>query len=167
MNLKNKNKYKIILIASFVLFSFFFSSKIIFAKTTTPENGGGLSNTGSSNTYKLLAPLGKFTEVKTDNIGEYFNKFFKIAIGLAGVLAVIMIVVGGVQWMGSESIFGKTEGKKRVTQAILGLLIALGSYALLNTINPDLLGTKGLQINQASNNGEAGTSLKTIDKNKN
>jgi lipoprotein-anchoring transpeptidase ErfK/SrfK len=61
-----------------------------------------------------------------------------------------MIVVGGIQYMGDESIFGKTEGKKKIWAAILGLLIALGSYALLKTINPDLLGGKGLNVQQVS-----------------
>ncbi len=95
--------------------------------------------------YKLLAPIGKLTTAP-ENIGEYFNTIFLMAIGLCGVLAVIMIVIGGVQYMGDESIFGKTEAKSRITSAILGLLIALGSYALLNTINPDLLGKGGINI---------------------
>jgi hypothetical protein len=100
--------------------------------------------------YTLLAPIGDFTEIETNDIGKYFNRFFLLAIGLAGALAVVMIIIGGVEWMGSESVFGKTEGKKRITSAVLGLLIALGSYALLNTINPDLLGKRGLSIDQVS-----------------
>lgn len=96
--------------------------------------------------YELLAPIGKETTIRTDDIGGYFNTLFNIAISLAGVLAIIMIIIGGVQWMGEESIFAKTEAKKRIISAVLGLLIALGSYALLNTINPDLLGKGGLNI---------------------
>ncbi len=103
-------------------------------------------NIENKDTYKLLAPIGKITEVKTNNIGNYFSLFFKLAIGLAGVLAVVMLVVGGIQWMGSESVFGKVNAKEQITSALLGLLIALGSYALLNTINPDLLGKKGLNV---------------------
>jgi hypothetical protein len=61
-----------------------------------------------------------------------------------------MIVIGGVQYMGDESIFGKTEAKSKIFSAVLGLIIALGSYALLNTINPDLLGKKGLKIETVS-----------------
>jgi lipoprotein-anchoring transpeptidase ErfK/SrfK len=107
-------------------------------KTATPDD-----------TYTLLAPIG---DLKTapKNIGDYFNIIFKIAIGLCGALAVIMIVIGGVQYMGDESIFGKTEAKKSITSAILGLLIALGAYALLNTIDPNLLGKKGVNIAQVS-----------------
>lgn len=98
--------------------------------------------------YTLLAPIGEFKTAPT-NIGDYFNTIFLIAIGLCGALAVIMIVIGGVQYMGDESIFAKTEAKSQIKNAILGLLIALASYVLLNTINPDLLG-KGVHIQQVS-----------------
>ena len=101
--------------------------------------------------YNLLAPIGNFKSLtSSDNIGTYFNTIFLIAIGLCGVLAVIMFIIGGIQYMGDESIFGKTKGKEQMESAILGLLIALGSYALLNTINPDLLGGKGMNIAQVS-----------------
>ena len=103
------------------------------------------NNTPTPNVYKLLAPIGSFTQAP-DDIGSYFNTIIKIAIGLCAVLAVIMIVIGGIQYMGDESIFGKTEAKSQITKAILGLLIALGSYAILNTINPDLLGKNGATI---------------------
>lgn len=98
--------------------------------------------------YRLLAPIGEF-QFAPDDIGGYFNTILSIAIGLCAVLAVIMIVIGGVQYMGDESIFGKTQAKDRIGKAILGLLIALGSYALLNTINPDLLGGN-INIKQVS-----------------
>jgi len=105
----------------------------------------------TDSTYKLLAPLPGLSEIKaSDNIGKYFNIMVEIAIGLCAVLAVIMLVIGGIQYMGDESIFGKTKGKEQMIQAIFGLLIAVGSYALLNTISPDLLGAKGLNIKQVS-----------------
>jgi hypothetical protein len=118
--------------------------------TNIVTNISSQQNTTTSNgVYKLLAPIGTFAQAP-DNIGDYFNTIFKIAIALCGVLAVVMIVIGGVQYMGDESIFGKTEAKSRITSAILGLLIALGSWAILNTINPDLLGGGGVHIDQVS-----------------
>ena len=105
---------------------------------------------GDPNTYNLLAPIGGLKEVKTDSIGDYFNTIFKIAIGLCGALAVIMIVIGGVQYMGDESVFGKTEAKSKIMSAILGLLIALGAFALLNTIDPALTGKNGLNVDQVT-----------------
>ena len=103
----------------------------------------------ASDVYTLLAPIGNLTTAP-DNIGEYFNIMVEIAIGLCAVLAVIMIVIGGIQYMGDESIFGKTEAKGKIIQSIFGLLIALGAFALLNTIDPALLGQKGIDIKSVS-----------------
>jgi hypothetical protein len=109
------------------------------------QNVEGQNDKPKDDTYTLLAPLGNL-KTAPKNIGDYFNIIFNLAIGLCAVLAVVMIVIGGVQYMGDESIFGKTEAKSKIFSAVLGLIIALGSYALLNTINPDLLGSKGLKI---------------------
>jgi putative Ca2+/H+ antiporter (TMEM165/GDT1 family) len=101
-----------------------------------------------TSTYTLLAPIGDQTQIKTTNIGAYFNTIFQIAIGLCGVLAVIMIVISAVQYMGDESVFGKTEAKSGIRMALLGLIIAIGAYAILNTINPALTGKDGLSVDQ-------------------
>lgn len=103
----------------------------------------------ASDDYDLLAPIGDYDKAPK-NIGDYFNTILEIAIGLCAVLAVVMIVIGGVQYMGNESIFGKTEAKSQITKSILGLFIAIGAFALLNTIDPNLLGKKGLTVKQVS-----------------
>ncbi|MBU0611932.1 C40 family peptidase, partial [Patescibacteria group bacterium] len=41
--------------------------------------------------------------------------------------------------MTSELVSSKQAGKQRILNAVLGLLLALGSYAILNTLNPALL----------------------------
>ena len=125
------------------------TSETVVCPTIDFQPVTGQKTTGSTDVYTLLAPIGEF-KVAPKNIGDYFNTIFLIAIGLCGALAVIMIVIGGIQYMGDESIFGKTEAKSKITSAIFGLLIALGAYALLNTINPDLLGKGGVHIKQVS-----------------
>jgi hypothetical protein len=83
-----------------------------------------------------------FETDKTKNpcpFGKYLNILIKIFLGIAAVLAMVMIVVGGVEYMTSELASSKEEGKKSITNAVLGLLLALGAYMILNTINPDLL----------------------------
>ncbi len=107
-------------------------------------------DTVKDDSYHLLAPIGTIDTFNTKNIGDYFNMIFKLAIGLCAALAVIMIIISAVQYMGDESIFGKTEAKGKIINAILGLFIALGAYALLNTINPDLTGANGVSVDQVS-----------------
>ncbi|TSC77977.1 MAG: Uncharacterized protein G01um101424_111 [Parcubacteria group bacterium Gr01-1014_24] len=98
---------------------------------------------------KTFNPEQKDSAGKSTALGTYLNLMIKIIIGLAAVLSVIMIVVGGLEYMTSELISSKEEGKKRILGAIFGLLLALGAYALLNTINPDLLSTD-IKIDQAT-----------------
>jgi hypothetical protein len=72
-------------------------------------------------------------------LSAYLNPMITIFIGICAVLAVIMIVLGGIEYMTSELISSKEAGKERIRNAIFGLLLALGAYALLYTINPNLL----------------------------
>ncbi|GEM_PF-4213123 len=119
----------------------------------------GINSTENKSVYKMLAPFGSLkcmswgnTPVDgciTNNIGEYLNVIFKLAIGLCAALAVIMLIIYGVMYMGDESIFGKTEAKHKMTFAVFGLIIALASWALLNTINPALTGVGGINISTA------------------
>ncbi|MEI7765136.1 MAG: IPT/TIG domain-containing protein [bacterium] len=71
--------------------------------------------------------------------GDYLNVMIKLFFGICGVLAVIMITMGGIQYMTSELVSSKEAGKESITHAIFGLLLALSAYLILNTINPDLL----------------------------
>lgn len=99
--------------------------------------------------YKLLAPFVGFTEAP-EQIGDYLNKIFILAIGLCVALAVLMMIIAGVKYMGEESIFGMMNAKGQIKNALLGLLIALSAYALLNTIDPRLLGKGGVSINSVT-----------------
>src|SRR3990167_2426928 len=88
-------------------------------------------------TYTLLAPLGPLSGAVY--LSTYLNGIMLVTIGVAGVLAVVMIVICGIQMIGSPSVSQKSASKECITNAILGLLLAAGSWIILNTINADLL----------------------------
>lgn len=109
----------------------------IAGETTAQE-----SNTVDS--YHLLAPIPGLDEDYDlrdgDNaFSKYLNTMISIFIGICAVLSVVMIVIGGLEYMTSELVHSKEHGKERIRGALLGLLIALGAYAILYTINPNLL----------------------------
>lgn len=95
--------------------------------------------------YGLLAPLGETTEINLNDkdnpfsLGDYVNLIVGIVIAIASLLAVVMLVVGGVQYMTTDAFSGKSEARETITKALLGLILALGSYLILKTINPNLL----------------------------
>lgn len=92
--------------------------------------------------YTLLAPFGNILGGNNESITiqQYLSGMFRILIGTAGILAVIMIVVCGVKYMGSGDNSGaRTEARDCIKNALFGVLIAIAAWLLLNTINPILL----------------------------
>lgn len=81
----------------------------------------------------------QYIDFESFQLGDYINFLFKIALGVLMVLAVIMIIIAGVQYMTEESIYGKSNARSRITNAVTGLLLALGIFIILNTINPRLV----------------------------
>jgi hypothetical protein len=92
------------------------------------------------NTYSVLSPLpGTGNEVNTDEPGTYLQTMYQVAVALAAILAVVMLVVGGFQYMTSEAFNTKEQAKTRIWGAIGGLLLILASWLILNVVNPELL----------------------------
>lgn len=88
--------------------------------------------------YTFLEPL-KAGQEKLSNPGEYYKTLYEVGVGLAGLLAVIMLAIGGVEYIASAANpSAKDDARKRITAALLGLMIALTSYLILQTINPKL-----------------------------
>ena len=97
----------------------------------------------SAETYQFLAPL-PFDEptVNQGTFSNYLNGLFKFGLGLAVVLAIIMIVIGGVQYMSTDSVSNKKDGLQHVNAALGGLLLAIFAWLILRTINPAFLNTE-------------------------
>jgi|GEM_PF-1706521 len=69
-----------------------------------------------------------------NTFGNVLVGLFKAGVSIAAFLAVAMLIVGGIQYMGSDSIFAKDEGKKRISAALGGLLIALTCILMLGIV---------------------------------
>lgn len=72
-------------------------------------------------------------------LADYISSFYTYALNILGVLAVLVLMAGGVQWIISGGNTKKIESaKKMIGGSFLGGFLLLGSYLLLNTINPEL-----------------------------
>ncbi len=94
----------------------------------------------SSQPYNMLAPI--FGIPSISSIGQYLDLIFKGLVGIAALLAVVMLVVCGIKMMTSEALTSKSESRECIKNAILGLLLALAAWIILNTINPELVKTQ-------------------------
>ncbi len=104
-------------------------------------------------TFEIPIPGVTLTSVTNPNdysipwVGQYINGVYTFMLGIVGLLAAIMMIIGGFQYLTSAGDSGKIgAAKKRITDALIGLALALGSYALLYTINPDLVSFKSLDL---------------------
>lgn len=82
------------------------------------------------------------------SFNDFLNGAFKFGLAIAATLAVVMITIGGVEYMGRDSYASKEAGRERITNAIIGLIIALLIWVILFTINPNLLNFN-ININKA------------------
>jgi hypothetical protein len=71
-------------------------------------------------------------------ITTYIQAIYNYLLGAAAVLAVIVIAVGGFRYIIAAGGAQIEEAKKMIVHAIVGLLIAVTSYVLLQTVNPQL-----------------------------
>jgi hypothetical protein len=83
---------------------------------------------------------------------------FDLMIGVSIALAVILFTYGAAQGIFySVSSDELTAGRKTMKNALIGLLIILGMWLVVNTINPDLLRLPALQgLYQLNSAGKAG-----------
>ena len=102
--------------------------------------GGGSGDTTSFTEFKggLAAPstagydpgLTQATDAKT-----YAIKVTNFILGFLGFIAILVIVYGGFMYVTAAGKEDKAEtGKKSITYAIIGILVILGSYAIVNTV---------------------------------
>lgn len=115
--------------------------------------------------YTVLAPLPGIGDSgdKTTTLEKYVPAVFKLAIGLSAVAAVLMIVIGGFQYISSDAIMKKSEGKERIKNAVFGLVLVISAWLILNTINPNLLNIN-LNIETITTKTMDGGSLGTLQK---
>jgi len=72
----------------------------------------------------------------------YLGFVFDFGIAIAVTLAFIMLIYGGIMKMTTDSWQGQDTAKTIIENAISGLGLALISWVLLNTINPNLVNFK-------------------------
>lgn len=108
-------------------------------------------NSVSNDEYTLLEPLPCVSgysgsnpcdtgnTIPKINFSDYISYAYRLAIALSVFLAIVMIMWGGFEYMTSEIPSTKSDGKTRMTDAIIGLLLVLSSYLILETIDPRLV----------------------------
>lgn len=110
----------------------------------SPDISGNLAESTDPAVYTFLQKLPGFTTGTFDPrqecaFGQYLNIMIRLIIGISAVLSMIMFVIGGLRYMTSELVSGKTAGMAQAWNSVLGLVLALIAWLILTTLNPNLL----------------------------
>lgn len=111
----------------------------------------------NSKTYHLLAPWPGLSELmdpdlclqkKADkaipqdaicDVNGFLNFAFKLLISITAVVLVLRLIFEGYQYIVTDIPFLKANAKSGFFESLLGLLLALSAFLILNTINPKLV----------------------------
>lgn len=90
--------------------------------------------------YTLLEKIPGFASTDGSNLPEYVKAIYKVALVVIVLSALFMLSVGGFMYLtsaGNTSAMG--TAKSVIFDSLIGLVIALTAWLLLNVINPDLV----------------------------
>lgn len=75
------------------------------------------------------------------DIPRFIQYFASYLVGIGGTISVIMMMVGGYQYIiGGVTEEQKNKGKKTITYAIIGLIISSLSWVIINVVQINLAG---------------------------
>ncbi|HTM69005.1 MAG TPA: hypothetical protein VL426_06950 [Candidatus Binatia bacterium] len=80
-------------------------------------------------------------------LGEYMKGIYSYAVGVAVVLAGVMMVIGGFYYLTAGGDASRVQkGKQRIADAVIGLFLVYAAYTILITVNPQLTTFESLRI---------------------
>ena len=130
---------------------------LLFQGTFVPlTNGLPNSSTGSALPSSLTT---FFSQTGPGALAGFFNTAFTMALSAGAILAVLRLAYAGWLYMGAADMWGsKQHAKEVISNAVLGLLLLIGIWIVLNQINPCLLNLNILQSVQGGSSGQCGSS---------
>ncbi|MFC1787754.1 pilin [Patescibacteria group bacterium] len=82
---------------------------------------------------------GKELITQVDDLGNYIDFMYQFLLGIATTIAIVLIMVGGLQYVLSAGSGDVSKAKERIKNSMIGLVLLMGAYLILFTVNPDLV----------------------------
>lgn len=153
--MNRQNKFLFVLLFVSVFFTgFFFRSPITYAATPRAcKNAPDAieAETKTKPTYIIpelniqIPGLEKFNEpiltangIESTFLSQYLTGLYRFLIGASITIAIIMVMIGGFQYVLSAGGADAGKAKTRISNAVIGLVLLLSVYLILYTANPQL-----------------------------
>ncbi len=77
---------------------------------------------------------------------RYINAVFKYGVGAGVIFCIVLMMIGGIEWMVGSAVGGIARAQKRIKNAAMGLLLLLGVATILAFINPAITALDSLSV---------------------
>jgi len=123
----------LLLVVSCVTVGGFLFSPFVYAE---PDRAGGDGVSGGRDgqvqeVYIPLEPLPGVEVREVATVEGFLGAAYRIGVSLAILLAVVMLMYGGIKYIVTSSSQGKGDARDTIEKALIGLLLAVGGYSLL------------------------------------
>ena len=99
-----------------------------------------LAQSSNSNFINGLPKLPGADPSTIDSVGSFIEYAFQLSLYIVGIAVFINLIYGGAMYLyGAAVPSKKAEAKAKIYNSILGMLLLLSAWLILNTINPDLV----------------------------
>ena len=114
--------------AAMVAPSVYATDSVVIGANETTNSAAGKYTSGSES--KQQAATGR-----SDDLMSVLTVIINVALGVIGFIAVVMIILGGVQYTTSSGDAAKvTKAKNTILYGIVGLVVALLAFAIVNFV---------------------------------
>jgi hypothetical protein len=132
-------KLKLIKLATLILISIFGFS--IIATTPAFADCSNVCNSDCNVTQSVKDAAGCGNTAQEDNLPTVIVNILNAIIGVSGLVAVVFIIVGGVQYMTSTGDASKTKrAKDTILYAVIGLIVCVLAFAIVNFVIYNIIG---------------------------
>jgi hypothetical protein len=128
------NKLKVMMVAAFAVLGVGLFATPAFAQNT--PGGGATAGPCTTSAECIKAGVKDSTPAgtKTD-IGTLIKTIVNVLLFVLGVIAVIMIVIGGIKYTTSNGDSSAvTSAKNTILYAVIGVIVALMAFAIVNFV---------------------------------
>jgi len=92
-----------------------------------------------------------FVKGKVRDLADYIGVIYAFLISIVGAVAAVMMMIGGFQYLTAGGSGERAKGaREKIANALIGLILALASFVILNTINPALVNLRVPTIKQVT-----------------
>ena len=122
--------------ATVIIAALLFTNIAILAAPNSVQAANVCNGNAPASVKKAAGCSGNKNELQK-NITNILNG----VIGVAGIVAAVFVVVGGIQYMTSTGDASKVEkAKKTILYALIGLIICALAFAIVNFVITDVIG---------------------------